>query len=38
MERLDYVVPARSEEDRQDDSTLSDVEVREELAWPLPPP
>ncbi|CAB1103637.1 unnamed protein product [Ectocarpus sp. CCAP 1310/34] len=29
VERLDYVVPARSEEDRQDDSNLSEAERRQ---------
>lgn len=28
VERLDYVVPARAEEDRQDDMDLSETEVR----------
>lgn len=29
VERLDYVVPARAEEERQDDSDLPEAEVRD---------
>ena len=33
MERLDYVVPARVEEERYDDEDLSEPEVRHKLLY-----